>query len=59
MPMAERTWRNTFCARYRCRDCMEGFWRIRRRTYAGGVTLLVAILFAILVVFVMDRIFEL
>jgi hypothetical protein len=57
-PQAERTWRNSICARYRCRDCLSEFWVIRRRTYMGGVTLLAAILLAILAAFVMDRLFS-
>ena len=48
-------WRNTFCSRYRCRDCRSKFWVIRRRTYAAGVTLVVAIVLAIIGVFVADR----
>lgn len=58
MPAPERTWRNNFYARYRCRDCLNEFWIVRRKTYAAGVTLLVAIVLAVIAVFVMDRVFD-
>ena len=57
-PAAERTWRNNFCARYRCRDCLSEFWIVRRKTYIAGAMLLAAILLAIIVVFAMDRMFN-
>ena len=53
-PEAERTWRNDFYSRYRCRDCLHEFWVIRRKTYAGAVTLVVAIVLAIIAVFMMS-----
>jgi transposase-like protein len=55
-PMAERTWRNTFFARYRCRDCVHEFWVIRRRAYAGAATLIAAIVLAIIAVVVIEQI---
>jgi hypothetical protein len=57
-PAAERTWRNSFYARYRCRDCLNEFWIVRRKTYIAGATLLAAILLAIIVVFAIDRMFN-
>lgn len=53
-PVAERTWRNTFCSRYRCRDCLHEFWVIRRKAYAGGATLIAAILLAIIAVVLIE-----
>ena len=53
-PMAELSWRDNFCSRYRCRDCMHEFWGIRRKTYAAGITLAFAILLAVIAVVVMD-----
>ena len=57
-PAAERTWRNNFYARYHCRDCLNEFWILRRKTYIAGATLLAAILLAIIVVFAIDRMFN-
>jgi uncharacterized protein with PIN domain len=57
-PVAERTWRNNFSSRYRCRDCLHDFWAIRGRTYAAGVTLVVAIVLAVIAVFVMEQMFK-
>jgi len=55
-PVAERTWRNSFCSRYRCGDCVHEFWAIRRKTYAAGATLIGAIVLAIIAVAVIEYI---
>jgi hypothetical protein len=52
--MHERTWRNDFCTRYRCRDCLREFWVIRRKTYAGVAVLIIAIVLAVIAVFLID-----
>jgi DNA-directed RNA polymerase subunit RPC12/RpoP len=57
-PAADRTWRDTFYGRYRCRDCMKEFWLVRRKTYRGAVTVFIAILLAILAVVVVETLFD-
>ncbi len=49
-PEAERTWRNEFLSRYRCRDCMLQFWVISRKTYLIAVAVVAAIAVIILAV---------
>jgi hypothetical protein len=53
-PVAELTWRNNFCSRYRCRDCLHEFWAIRRKTRASAIMLVVAIELAIVAVVVIE-----
>ena len=58
-PMANRTWRNNFYARYRCRDCLHEFWVIRRKAYAAGATLISALVLAVVIaIFVMEGMYE-
>jgi hypothetical protein len=57
-PAAERTWRNDFYSRYRCRDCLHEFWVVRRKTYMGGAVLIAAIVLAIIVAFSIEKMFN-
>ena len=55
---SETTWRHGVFSRYRCRDCMELFWVISRKTYVVAAGLAVAIVVTAVVFAILGSIFE-
>jgi hypothetical protein len=56
-PATERTWRNNFLSRYRCRECLTQFWVISRKTYTAVATFAGAVVLVVIGVILMEMVF--